>query len=71
MVRALKLKEIWEPSPFPAELPPMERAAKSADPMFTPTPWLDFPDTWHQDPPETPGEVRYAQPGFTAMAACG
>ena len=61
VVRALKLKEIWEPSPFPAELPPMERAAKSADPMFTPTPWLDFPDTWHQDPPETPGEVRYAR----------
>jgi hypothetical protein len=61
VVRALKLKEIWEPSPFPAELPPMERAAKTADPIFTPTPWLDFPDTWRQDPPEAPGEVRYGR----------
>jgi hypothetical protein len=60
VVRALKLKEIWEPSPFPAELPVEERAIKSADPTFEPTPWLDFPDTWHQDPPEVCGEVRYA-----------
>jgi hypothetical protein len=60
-VRALKLKEIWEPTPFPAELPAAQRAAKTADPLFTPTPWLDFPDTWHQDPPVKPGEVRYAR----------
>ena len=51
-VRALKLKEIWEPTPFPAELPAAARATKTADPVFTPTPWLDFPGTWHQDPPE-------------------
>ncbi len=60
-VRALKLKEIWEPAPFPAELPVGERAIKSADPTFAPTPWLDFPDTWRQDPPEVCGEVRYAR----------
>jgi hypothetical protein len=59
-VRALKLKDIWEPTPFPAELPVEERAITSADPTFVPTPWLDFPDTWHQDPPEVCGEVRYA-----------
>jgi hypothetical protein len=61
VVRALKLKEVWESSPFPAELPTVRRAVKSADPIFPPTPWLDFPDTWHQDPPETPGEVRYSR----------
>ncbi len=61
VVRALKLKEVWEPTPFPAELPVAARAAKTADPIFTPTPWLDFPDTWHQDPPDGPGEVRYAR----------
>ncbi len=61
VVRALKLKEIWEPTPFPAELSAAERAIKSADPIFTPTPWLDFPDTWYQNPPAVPGEVRYGR----------
>ena len=61
VTRALKLKEVWEPSPFPAELPAAERAAKTADLIFTTTPWLDFPDTWRQNPPKTPGEVRFAR----------
>jgi hypothetical protein len=59
VARGCKIAEAWEPSPFPAELPATQRA-KAADPTFTPTPWIDFPDTWRQAPPETPGEVLYS-----------
>jgi hypothetical protein len=59
VARGHKIAEAWEPSPFPAELPATQRT-KAADPTFAPTPWIDFPDTWRQAPPETPGEVRFA-----------
>jgi hypothetical protein len=59
VVKGYKIEHIWEPSPFPAELPASKRVAKSADPVFPPTPWLEFPDTWRQDPPKNPGEIRY------------
>jgi hypothetical protein len=60
VARGHKIEHAWEPAPFPAQLPASQRAAKSADPKFTPTPWLDLPSTWRQDPPETPGEIRFA-----------
>jgi hypothetical protein len=60
VARGHKIEQAWEPTPFPAQLPAAQRATKSADPRFAPTPWLDFPDTWRQDPPETPGEMRFA-----------
>ena len=59
VAKGYKIEQIWEPSPFPAELPASKRAAKSADPVFPPTPWLVFPQTWRQDPPRKPGEIRY------------
>jgi hypothetical protein len=59
VARGFKLEQVWEPSPFPAELPQAGRAAKSADPVFVPTPWLEFPDTWRQEAPERPGGVRF------------
>jgi len=61
VARGHKIEQAWEPSPFPAELPASQRAAKSADPKLTPTPWLDFPTTWRQDPPEIPGEMRFGR----------
>jgi hypothetical protein len=61
VARGYKIEEAWEPSPFPAELPAAQRTAKSTDPTLTPAPWLDFPDTWRQAPPETPGEVRFGR----------
>ena len=60
VARGHKVEQAWEPSPFPAQLPASRRAAKSADPKLTPTPWLDFPATWREDPPETPGWIRFA-----------
>jgi hypothetical protein len=60
VARGHKIEQAWEPSPFPVQLPASQRAAKSADPKFAPTPWPDFPTTWRQDPPETPGEIRFA-----------
>ena len=61
VAKELRLEAAWEPTPFPVELPVAQRTAKSADPIFIPTPWLEFPDTWRQDPPDTPGEVRFAR----------
>ena len=60
VARGHKIEQAWQPSPFPAQLPTSQCRAKSADPKLTPTPWLDFPATWREDPPETPGEIRFA-----------
>ena len=60
VARGHKIEQAWEPSPFPAQLRASQRAAKSADPKLTPTPWLEFPATWRQDPPQTPGDIRFA-----------
>jgi hypothetical protein len=59
-VKALKLERIWEPAPFPVELPPAERA-KSADPLFLTTPWIPTPPGLWQELPNEPGEVRFAK----------
>src|SRR4029453_17556139 len=61
VARGLKLKEVWEPSPFPAEPPAAQHTAETSDPIFPPTPWLEFPTTWRQDPPEAPGEIRFGR----------
>ena len=61
VARGFKIEQIWERSPFPAELPAAQRKTRHADPTFTPTPWLEFPTTWHQDPPGVPGEVRFGR----------
>ena len=61
VAKEFKLEEAWEPTPFPVELPAAQRTAKSADPIFTPAPWIEFPDTWRQSPPDVPGEVRFAR----------
>jgi hypothetical protein len=60
-VKALKLDKIWEPSPFPVEVPAAERAAKSAEPVFSTTPWITPPPGLWQDLPSEPGEVRFAK----------
>jgi len=58
VARGFKIEEAWEPSPFPAELPAAQRP-KVADPIFAPTPWIDFPDTWRRSPPQMPGEMLF------------
>jgi hypothetical protein len=60
-VKALKLERIWEPSPFPVELPAAERMSRSADPAFSTTPWIAPPSWLWQELPTEPGEVRFAK----------
>jgi len=60
-VKELGIRHIWDPAPFPAELPPAERASKSSDPLFVPSPWPSRPSWLLQDLPERAGEVRFAQ----------
>jgi hypothetical protein len=59
-VQARKLAGIWEPSPFPAELPAVERK-RVAEPSFVTTPWIARPQWLLGTMPEKPGEVRFAK----------
>jgi hypothetical protein len=57
---ALKLGDLWEPSPFPAELPETERKSRSSEAVFITSPWVAKPTWLVQEAPEHPGEVRFA-----------
>jgi hypothetical protein len=59
-VKALKLEHIWEPSPFPVELPAAEWG-RAAEPVFTTKPWIPSPPGLWQELPTKPGEVRFAK----------
>jgi hypothetical protein len=59
--KALKIEHIWEPSPFPVELPPAERRARSDEILFIPRPWVARPSWLLQELPENIGEIRYAK----------
>jgi hypothetical protein len=60
-VKTLKLEHVWEPSPFPVEVPVAERAARTAEAPFVTTPWVPRPSGLLQEAPQHPGEVRYAK----------
>jgi hypothetical protein len=59
--QALKLEHVWEPAPFPVELPPDQRAVGTAEPPFAAKPWPQRPPWLWQEVPQQPGEVRYAK----------
>jgi hypothetical protein len=59
--KALKIEHIWEPSPFPVELPAAERRARSDEVLFIQQPWVARPAWLLQELPETVGEIRYAK----------
>lgn len=61
VIKLLKLEKIWEPSPFPAELPASEPAGRSAEPPFVTTPWPERPPSLIEDAPVLSGEVRFAK----------
>jgi hypothetical protein len=63
--KAMMIEHIWEPSPFPVELPAAERTAKSAEPLFVPKPWIARPPWLLQELPEQVGEIRYAKDWLT------
>lgn len=57
--KELKLDGIWEPSPFPIELPVAERR-QSAEALFSTTPWIAERPSPLMDRPTVPGELRFA-----------
>jgi hypothetical protein len=59
-VEALKIAPIWEPSPFPAELPEHERESV-AEPGFSAGRWPETPPGLLAPLPERPGEVRFSR----------
>jgi hypothetical protein len=56
----LKLGDAWEPTPFPAEVPELERARQCDDPPFLTKPWILRPAGLVELPPDQFGEVRFA-----------
>src|SRR5262249_9398696 len=60
-VKELKLDGVWEPSPFPIEIPEEEREARSDEPAFNPQPWIARPPGVVEGTPESPGEVFFAK----------
>jgi hypothetical protein len=60
-VKRRKLERIWEPSPFPIELPAAERKNRSDEPAFGPEPWIPRPSWLLGQPPERPGDVCFAR----------
>jgi len=60
-VKALKLESIWEPSPFPIEVPESERKQHSDEPAFVPRPWIASPKWLLEHAPERPGDLRFAK----------
>jgi hypothetical protein len=56
---AFGLDEVWEPSPFPIELPAASRRSVD-EPAFNTTPWIPKTTGLVVAPPEQPGEVRFA-----------
>src|SRR5262249_49541028 len=55
-MKDLKLERIWEPAPFPVEVPATERTTSCAERPFVTTPWAARPPV--QEMPERPGEIR-------------
>jgi hypothetical protein len=63
IAKVAQLGDLWEPSPFPVELPPSQRN-QVAEPLFVPTPWIAPPTNFFAEAPERPGEVRFARKTF-------
>src|SRR4051794_32351325 len=50
---------MWEPAPFPIELPAAEQR-QAAEALFSTTPWIMQRPSPLMDLPAMPGEVRFA-----------
>ncbi|MGX1788886.1 hypothetical protein ACWIGM_19230 [Bosea sp. NPDC055332] len=59
-VQELKIASIWEPSPFPAELPEHERKSVS-EPQFATGRWPATPEGLLAPLPEQPGELSFSK----------
>lgn len=60
-VKEMKLEHIWEPSPFPAEVPVTRRKAETSEIFFSVEPWIERPPTLLREMPEKFGDIRFAK----------
>jgi hypothetical protein len=67
--KALKLRDVWQPTLFPVELPESERAGQLPDPLFRPTPWIQRPPGLFGDPPSFQARYGSRRARLTAGAA--
>lgn len=56
--KTMKLGDIWDPAPFPAELP--EADSTWSEPPFATRPWIERPPWLVQELPRHTGETRFA-----------
>jgi hypothetical protein len=59
--KALDLGDVWEPTPFPAEVLEAKRAQRCDDPPFITTPWIPRPPRLVEVPPDAVGEIRFGR----------
>ena len=57
--KTLGLTPVWEASPFPVALPLASRRSVD-EPAFTTTPWIPKTPSLIVEPPEQPGDIRFA-----------
>jgi hypothetical protein len=62
--KELKLDGLWEPSPFPVEVPKAERIERASEPAFGTTLWIEAPPWLLGKVPEQPGDIRFAENEF-------
>ncbi len=61
MVTSLKLQSVWEPTPFPVEVPKASRVAQCDDAPFSIGPWPATPKGLFADEPEGIDDLRFSE----------
>ena len=61
MVAALKLQSVWEPAPFPVEVPKASRAAQCDEAPFSRMPWPAVPAGLFAEEPDGIGDARFSE----------
>lgn len=61
LIKVMKLEHIWEPSPFPVEVPAARRKSETSEIFFSVEPWIERPPALLQELPEKPGEIMFAR----------
>jgi hypothetical protein len=59
--KAMALGDLWEPTPFPLEVPEGERSRRCDEPRFVTTPWVPRSPGLVQEVPQERGEIRFGQ----------
>lgn len=59
--KALELGDMWQPTPFPVEVPHSVRRQQTDEPPFVSTPWAAMREPVTAAPPAVPDEVAFAR----------